>query len=136
MVNKKAISPVVATALLLVVAVIAVVGFQGWFGGFITNMQSDADLTAQSTTGANEIDTAVKGAAGEIVVYVMNNGAVDVNSSVAISGCTAGGDSATVAAGSSEAFSLTSCSIVTGEKFTVVLSTDGQGSKQKTFVLN
>ena len=33
---KKAISPVVATALLLVVAVVAVVGFQTWFNTYQT----------------------------------------------------------------------------------------------------
>lgn len=32
--KKKAISPVVATALLLVVAVVSVVGFSGWFETF------------------------------------------------------------------------------------------------------
>ena len=43
MLNKKAISPVVATALLLVVAVVAVVGFQNFFGSFSSNIFSDVE---------------------------------------------------------------------------------------------
>ena len=41
--EKKAISPVVSTALLLVVAVIAVVGFGNWFGNFQSNINSDIE---------------------------------------------------------------------------------------------
>ena len=50
MVNqKKAISPVVATALLLVVAVVAVVGFQTWFNTFQSGVQTNVEQ--QSNTG-------------------------------------------------------------------------------------
>lgn len=42
--GKKCISPVVATALLLVVAVVAVVGFQGWFQSYSSNMFSDVEI--------------------------------------------------------------------------------------------
>ncbi len=47
--NKKGISPVVATALLLVVAVMAVVGFQGWFSefssGVFVNVESQTSFS-------------------------------------------------------------------------------------------
>lgn len=43
MLNKKGISPVVATALLLVVAVVAVVGFQNWFGDFESQVLSSTE---------------------------------------------------------------------------------------------
>lgn len=46
--NKKAISPVVATALLLVVAVVAVVGFQTWFATFQSEKQADIEQKADS----------------------------------------------------------------------------------------
>jgi len=49
--NIKAISPVVATALLLVVAVIAVVGFQTWFNSYQSGL--NAKVEQQSNTGAN-----------------------------------------------------------------------------------
>ncbi len=49
--NKKAISPVVATALLLVVAVVAVVGFQTWFTGY--NSATLAKVDSQSNSGAS-----------------------------------------------------------------------------------
>lgn len=50
MVNKKAISPVVATALLLVVAVVAVVGFQTWFNTYQSGLNTKVEQ--QSATGS------------------------------------------------------------------------------------
>ena len=47
--NKKAISPVVATALLLVVAVVAVVGFQTWFNTYQSGLNTKVEQ--QSATG-------------------------------------------------------------------------------------
>ena len=47
--NKKAISPVVATALLLVVAVVAVVGFQTWYSSY--QSQIEAQVESQAETG-------------------------------------------------------------------------------------
>ena len=41
--NKKAISPVVATALLLVVAVVAVVGFQTWFASYQSGVETQVE---------------------------------------------------------------------------------------------
>ncbi len=46
--NKKCISPVVATALLIVVAVLAVVGFQGWFGTFSSKLFTDTETQSGS----------------------------------------------------------------------------------------
>lgn len=46
---KNAISPVVATALLLVVAVVAVVGFQGWFSTFSSGVFVDVEHGSQSS---------------------------------------------------------------------------------------
>ena len=62
MLNKKALSPVVGTALLLVVAVVAVVGFQGWFQTFSSNLFVDVeqqgsisnlDLGIETLVGSN-----------------------------------------------------------------------------------
>lgn len=49
--NKKAISPVVATALLLVVAVVAVVGFQTWFNTYQSGLNTKVEQ--QSAAGAS-----------------------------------------------------------------------------------
>ena len=49
-VKKKAISPVVATALLLVVAVISVVGFQGWFTAFSSSVFTDVEVDTQKSS--------------------------------------------------------------------------------------
>ncbi len=45
--NKKGITPVVAVALLLVVAVLAVVGFQTWFGSYSSGLFSNAEKSSQ-----------------------------------------------------------------------------------------
>lgn len=68
--NKAGISPVVATALLLVVAVTAVVFFQGWFKSFSSNMFSDVEMKSQST-GALSIEGLIS-----TVLYV-KNGVID-----------------------------------------------------------
>lgn len=56
--QKKAISPVVATALLLVVAVVAAVGFQGWFQTFQSNIFTNTESQSQ-TSSQIEIETLV-----------------------------------------------------------------------------
>jgi FlaG/FlaF family flagellin (archaellin) len=52
--NKKGISPVVATVLLLVTAVLAVVGFQGWFQTYSTGLF--ADIEQDSSVGLMNTD--------------------------------------------------------------------------------
>ena len=49
MFNKKAISPVVALALLLVVAVTAVVSFQNWYGDFSSSLQTKTETQSSGT---------------------------------------------------------------------------------------
>ena len=56
MYNKKTISPVVATALLLVVAVVAVVGFQSWFQLFSSNLFSDTETKSFTNLGNTQIE--------------------------------------------------------------------------------
>ena len=71
--NNKGISPVVATALLLVVAVVAVVGFQNWFQDFnsgvtsnIEKKTSDGSVLTISTLEASETGSDLA------VLYVSN----------------------------------------------------------------
>jgi flagellin-like protein len=51
--SKKAISPVVATALLLVVAVVSVVGFQGWFTEFSSSMLVDIETQSSEQSSVS-----------------------------------------------------------------------------------
>ncbi len=53
--NKKGISPVVATALLIVVAVVAVVGFSTWFQNYQSVVNSDVETQSSSTIGSTGI---------------------------------------------------------------------------------
>ncbi len=71
---KKAISPVVATALLLVIAVISVVGFQGWFTTFSSGVF--VDVETQTSSSNNVI---VEGLVGE-KLYVISKGNSSINS--------------------------------------------------------
>lgn len=57
--SKKAISPVVATALLLVVAVVAVVGFQGWFSTFSSSLFTNTETQSTTLVGNTQIDTII-----------------------------------------------------------------------------
>mgnify|MGYP001172923282 CR=1 FL=1 len=54
--NKHAISPVVATALLLVVAVISVVGFQGWFTQFSSSTLVNVESQSSNSLTSNSIE--------------------------------------------------------------------------------
>ena len=49
-INKFGVSPVVATALLLVVAVLSVVGFQGWFDNFSSSILVDVERDSSGSS--------------------------------------------------------------------------------------
>jgi formylglycine-generating enzyme required for sulfatase activity len=66
--SNKAISPVVAIALLLVVAVVAVVGFQVWFNTYSSSLFSDVE--GQSSSGT--FNTMIKTVIGSSLYF--NNG--------------------------------------------------------------
>ena len=69
--NKKAISPVVATALLLVVAVVAVVGFQTWFNTYQSGLNTKVEQ--QSQTGASlTVERLEKINDTDVYVYIKN----------------------------------------------------------------
>ena len=67
--SNKAISPVVATALLLVVAVVAVVGFQSWFGSYSSGVFSDIEIQSNS---ALDSTLKIESLIGDIL-YIINN---------------------------------------------------------------
>jgi len=67
--SKKCISPVVATALLLVVAVVAVVGFQSWFGTYSTNVLSGVESSSVNDVSSINIETVAGNS-----LYIKNSG--------------------------------------------------------------
>lgn len=67
--SNKAISPVVATALLLVVAVVGVVGFQGWFGIYQSQLFVDTEVQSSNAVSGQ---LNIEGLVGDIL-YVVNN---------------------------------------------------------------
>lgn len=81
-ITKKAISPVVATALLLVVSVVAVVGFQGWFTSFSSTMLNDVESDSNSFNSDLSIENVIVDS-----LYLRNSGLKDVEiTSIEISG--------------------------------------------------
>jgi hypothetical protein len=72
MYNKKTISGIVAIALLLVVSVLAVVGFQGWFNTYYSSVLNDVEVrSSNSVDGSINIEKVIGN-----TLYVKNN-AVD-----------------------------------------------------------
>ncbi len=116
--NKKAISPVVATALLLVVAVVAVVGFQTWFNTYQSDL--NAKVEQQSATGTavtiERLETSQ--------VYLKNAGSTDISvSSVTVDGNAC--NITTVTPGVSN-YSISDCNstLTIGDKVDVVVVTE------------
>jgi hypothetical protein len=72
--KKKAITPVVSTALLLVFAVFAVIGFQGWFTAFESSVLSNNEQTANSFVDKPKIETIVGS-----TLYIINPSDSDSN---------------------------------------------------------
>jgi len=72
--EKKSITPVVATALLLVVAVLAVVGFGRWFNGYESKVLSGVESSSQADIGSVQIKMITPQ-----YLYVLNNNNFPVN---------------------------------------------------------
>jgi len=122
MVNyKKAISPVVATALLLVVAVVAVVGFQSWFATYQSGI--NVKVEQESVAGSSIYIERLEATNG--VVYVRNNAQSEVTVQVKVpaNNCTG---SMTVASKSINSTDTTGCSsaLEAGKTYDVVAVTD------------
>jgi flagellin-like protein len=120
--NKKAISPVVATALLLVVAVVAVVGFQSWFTTFQSKQLTDVELQTSSGGASIAVERVQNGS-----VYLLNRG----TAAIPVTGLTISGGTDYVC--SNTTMSITSgvssygCSVSgtypTGEQVSVLIET-------------
>lgn len=75
MLNKKCISPVVATALLIVVSVVAVVGFQQWYSSYESIILSDTEKKSSSSIG----NVGIEYISDEGIIYIINRGSVNVS---------------------------------------------------------
>lgn len=72
MANKKAISPIVATALLLVVAVVAVFGFSTWFNTYQSTVQVKVEGQATASVTIDRLENDGR-------VYLRNGETTNVN---------------------------------------------------------
>jgi len=122
--NKKAISPVVATALLLVVAVVAVVGFQSWF----TTYQSGINVKVEQESAAGSSITLERLEAVQGKVYAKNTGTSDITVKVKVTDGGAGcNDTELIIPAQGVNGTNTGCSTLNqSEKYSVVaVSPDG-----------
>ena len=132
--NKKAISPVVATALLLVVAVVAVVGFQNWFISFQSGV--NANVEKKSDLGNSISIERLENVSGKTNVYIKNGGTTDITGvtvKVNANGC-ADNTSVTLTKSTTTTVLMpSSCSLTKGDSYDVVVVTPN-GVKQATLI--
>jgi flagellin-like protein len=124
--NNKAISPVVATALLLVVAVVAVVGFQTWFNSYQSDQLVDVE-DKSGDVGGITIERLENGTSqtARTIVYVKNKGTTDVTVSSVKVGATCDNSSFTATASTVTAMSLNgdACIVTQDSSYNVVVVT-------------
>lgn len=63
--SKKGISPIIATILLLIIGIVAVIGFQNWFQTF----QSGLFVQVEQDSPMNKINTQIKGIVGNELYF-------------------------------------------------------------------
>lgn len=124
MVNKKGISPVVATALLLVVAVIAVVGFQTWYTTYQSTLSTKVETQSANINGATVERLEVGG-----TIFLKNVGSEIINVtkvSVLKDGTTCSNTTGFTIAANNVAettVNVTACSLVAAESAEVLVAT-------------
>ena len=130
--NKKGFSAVVATALLLVVAVVSVVAFGNWFANFQGDIQSGTQTQAQSPS---LIITRVSNGS----VWLNNRGTKiveDVKVEINSNDCTPSSGSLDIMQGINKyeiSSTSTGCSLSKGDKVNIyVYSTTGSGQGTNT----
>ncbi len=80
--TKKTISPVIATALLIVVAVASVVSFQTWFGSFSSDIFSDTETQSSNSVSDTQIEQLIGNS-----LYFRNGGTENITlNSIKING--------------------------------------------------
>lgn len=135
--SKKAISPIVAIGLLLVVTVAAFVGFQTWFQGFQSGTQTD--IVTQADSGAPFSLLAISGGADQVFVKNLGSTALNVTQ-IVIGGsqCNITQNNqgwSSISASTTGNISLGTCTITAGATVDVIVSTD-HGAVTTTMVVS
>lgn len=116
--QKKAISPVVATALLLVVAVVAVVGFQTWFNTY--QSENFAKLNEQTAAGSAVTFNYLT----NTTVYLVNSGSTNLPVDIEVETCDPLTSETLTAEPSLNEFTLTNCGFNKGQSVSILVKTD------------
>ena len=110
--NKKSISPVVATSLLIVVAVLAVVSLTS----FITTYLADTQVEIESNSGLNQLSVE---RLEEDQVFIRNSGTESIEIDITVEDCTS--STTNVDSGTTEEVSISGCTLNTGSAYDVVV---------------
>ena len=127
--QKKGISPIVATALLLVVVVAGAVAFQVWYGAFQSDITSS--LEEDTDSGIAIAIQRLESSGSTPVVYVKSTGDSDVNTTTVSvrdnTGTTVCSNSSVLTITSNNVTTLTtgggSCGLTEGSSYDVVVVT-------------
>ena len=129
--TKKCISPVVAIALLLVVAVVAVVGFQNWFTSFSSEVYTDVEQRGDSATSGGIFG--VETISGE-TLYVKNQDSSNISiKEIKINGVICPDTSVNVSKGIKE-INVSDCIGDKVGKIDVVIITEDQIIEKKIYI--
>ncbi len=132
--NKKAISPVVATALLLVVAVVAVVGFQSWFQTYNSGLTADVEQRSANTEGIGVEMVEYGTAADNVSVYLKNAGTTTYENVEVKVGTCSDIVNVTVGTGTYSIDNTSNCGIADGETQEVTVITSNGVYREKEIV--
>ena len=124
--NKKAVHPVVAVALLLVIAVVSVVGFQAWFSSFSTevlvsveqdtNNQIPSDIYVEDLTTTKIFIKSHSGSSSisEVEIFASNKTQMCINSTTfpVLKGLTT--------------IDVSSCSLIRSNVYEILLTANNQ----------
>ncbi len=125
--NKKAVHPVVAVALLLVISVLGVVGFQQWYNNYQSSLQTQAE-----TQGSNSIQTRIQDVIGNQLYF--SNGHEDLTIiDIKVNGSSCGGDGNYNSGLQTISLDYCTSSIPSGSVEIVVITNQGVFSSEQYF---
>ncbi len=103
--QRKGIGPVVASALLIVVAVVAIIGFQTWFSGYSSKIFADSESRSQNSVSGTGVESVVLD-----TIYFKNAGKKNLTiTKVQVDGVVCNSSSTSVAPNTLVSFDFSSC---------------------------
>ncbi len=134
---RKAISPVVAIALLLIISVVSVVSFQTWFSNYNSGLAKNVETKDGAVFGSGDSEVQILDLIGDDL-YLKGSSTHDVNVTDIIIDKSSCGISVVVSKGQSQAVNVGNCvdSNAQSNKPDIVVLTNGNVRSKKFYVKN